>query len=43
MRTSVELNADRFDYQGGVPGLNVLLRATQPDIAISRLEATPLD
>lgn len=42
MRTSVELDADRFDYQAGVPGANVLLQLTHPEVSVSRIEATPL-
>ncbi len=43
MRTSFELRRDAFDYQGSVPGTNVLLRFTQRNIAVHRLEATPAD
>ncbi len=43
MRTTFELDADRFDYQDGVPGTNVLLQLTHPSIALSRIEASPLE
>ncbi len=39
-RTTFELDAGRFDYQDGVPGINVLLRVTSPDISVHRIEAT---
>ena len=42
MRTTFELGTDRFDYQGGVPGTNVLLQVTHPAVSISRIEASPL-
>ncbi len=42
MRTSVELDPDRFDYQTGVPGTNVLLQLTHATVSVSRIEATPL-
>lgn len=42
-RSTFLLDASRYhDYQSGVVGLNVLLQATSPDIAIHRIEATPL-
>lgn len=41
-RTTFELDAGRFDYQDGVPGANVLLRVTSPDISVHRIEATRL-
>ncbi len=43
MRTTFELGADRFDYQGGVPGTNVLLQLTHPAVSMSRIEASPLE
>lgn len=42
MRTSLELDPDRFDYQAGVPGTNVLLQLTHASVSVSRIEATPL-
>lgn len=42
MRTTVELDPDRFDYQAGVPGTNVLLQLTHATVSVSRIEATPL-
>jgi len=42
MRATLELDADRFDYQAGVAGTNVLLQVTHPSISVSRIEATPL-
>ncbi|MEZ4446877.1 MAG: hypothetical protein R3B72_47800 [Polyangiaceae bacterium] len=42
MRTTFELNPSRFDYQGAVPGVNVLLQVTSAP-AVHRLEATPWD
>lgn len=41
MRTTFTLDSDRFDYQDGVVGTNVLLRASSDTIAIHRIEATP--
>jgi len=43
MRTTFELGADRFDYQDGVPGTNVLLQVTHPAISMSRIEASPIE
>lgn len=42
MRTSFTLGTGRFDYQAGVVGTNVLLRASTDAIAIHRIEATPV-
>lgn len=42
MRTTFELNADRFDYQGGVVGTNVLLQFSSDAVALHSIEATPL-
>ena len=42
MRTTVELDPDRFDYQAGVPGTNVLLQLTHATVSVSRIEATPV-
>jgi len=43
MRTTVVLDpAIAFDYQAGVPGLNVLLSLTTSAIAVHRIEATAL-
>ena len=43
MRTSFVLDpAAAFDYQAGVPGLNVLMSLTTSDIAVHRIEATEL-
>ena len=41
-RTTFELDAGRFDYQDSVPGVNILLRVTSPDISVHRIEATRL-
>lgn len=43
MRATFELGADRFDYQAGVPGTNVLLQLTHPSVSMSRIEASPLE
>lgn len=43
MRTTFELGADRFDYQSGLPGTNVLLQVTHPSVSVSRIEASPLE
>ncbi len=43
MRTTVVLDpASAFDYQAGVPGLNVLLALSTSDVAVHRVEATEL-
>ncbi len=42
-RTSFRIdNAERFDYQPGVPGDNVLLQLTSYAVEVHRMEATPL-
>ncbi len=41
-RTTFALADTRFDYQAGVPGVNVLLDLTSRDVAVHRIEATPL-
>ncbi len=41
MRTTVMLNPDRFDYQAGVDGTNILLQLTNTP-TVHRIEATPL-
>lgn len=42
-RTTFELVPSiRFDYQEGAPGTNVLLQLSARDIAVHRVEATPL-
>lgn len=42
MRTSFELRSDRFDYQAGVPGTNILLQLELRGTLVHSIEATPL-
>ncbi|MCH9688986.1 MAG: hypothetical protein K0V04_46565 [Deltaproteobacteria bacterium] len=43
VRTTFELDPTRyFDYQGGVPGTNVLLQTSASGVAVHRIEATRL-